>query len=87
MEVTRAPQQQILTVVSLNPHAAREGWVCLALPDDPVANDERYTVRDLLTDQVYEWTGPWNWVRLDPELPAHILDVKRSASAKATTNT
>jgi starch synthase (maltosyl-transferring) len=82
-EVGRRLTQRILTVVSLNPHAAREGWVCLALPEDPVADDERYTVRDLLTDQVYEWTGAWNFVRLDPELPAHILDVKRSTFAKA----
>jgi starch synthase (maltosyl-transferring) len=82
-EVGRRLTQRILTIVSLSPHASREGWVCLALPEDPVADDERYTVRDLLTDQVYEWTGAWNFVRLDPELPAHILDVKRSAFANA----
>ena len=35
-----ARTQRILMVVSLNPHAPREGWVCLALPDDPVADDE-----------------------------------------------
>src|SRR5690606_6236722 len=27
---------RILTVVSLNPHAPREGWVCVSLPDDVV---------------------------------------------------
>jgi hypothetical protein len=34
-------------------------------------------VRDLLTDRDYTWTGAWNYVRLDPELPAHIFDVTR----------
>jgi starch synthase (maltosyl-transferring) len=66
---------RILTVVSLHPHAPRDGWVCLALPDAPVAEGEAYNVCDLLTDRLYPWTGPWNYVRLDPELPAHILDV------------
>jgi hypothetical protein len=51
--------------------------VCLALPDDPIPDDEHYAVRDLLTDRVYNWSGAWNWVGLDPELPAHILDVCR----------
>jgi starch synthase (maltosyl-transferring) len=68
---------RIFSVVSLNPHTPIEGWVCLALPDDPIRDDESYAVRDLLTDRVYAWTGAWNWVRLDPDLPAHIFDVTR----------
>jgi starch synthase (maltosyl-transferring) len=71
-------QTRIFTVVSLHPHAAREGWVCLALPDYLVPDGESYTVRDLLTDRVYTWTGAWNFVRLEPELPAHIFAVNRA---------
>jgi starch synthase (maltosyl-transferring) len=67
---------RILTVVSLNPVAPCEGWVCLALPNYEVADEESYAVIDLLTDRTFTWTGAWNFVRLDPELPAHILDVK-----------
>ncbi|HUE89941.1 MAG TPA: alpha-1,4-glucan--maltose-1-phosphate maltosyltransferase [Vicinamibacterales bacterium] len=67
----------IFTVVSLSPHGSREGWVCLALPDYPVPDGESYTVRDLLTDRVYTWHGAWNFVRLDPGVPAHILHVSR----------
>lgn len=78
---------RILTVVSLSPLGLREGWVCLKLPDYDVADDEVYTVRDLLTDRVYTWTGAWNFVRLGPELPAHIFDVNRSAFADATAAT
>ncbi len=69
---------QILTVVTLNPSEPREGGVCLSLPDDLVPEDESYSVRDLLTDQTYMWRGAWNYVRLDPETPAHILDVQRT---------
>jgi starch synthase (maltosyl-transferring) len=68
---------RLLTVVSLSPHGSREGWVCLALPDYPVAEGESYAVRDVLTERVFTWRGPWNFVRLDPDLPAHILHVSR----------
>jgi starch synthase (maltosyl-transferring) len=71
------PGARIFVVVSLNPHHTREGLVCLALPDYPVPDGESYTVRDLLTDQVYTWTGAWNYVRLDPDHPAHIFQVNR----------
>jgi starch synthase (maltosyl-transferring) len=66
---------RILTVVSLNPRTPCEGWVCLALPDAPVADEASYTVRDLLTDRVYGWHGAWNFIRLDPDLPGHIFDI------------
>jgi starch synthase (maltosyl-transferring) len=74
---------RILTVVSLNPHGSREGWVCVKLPDYPVADGEVYTVRDVLTERVFTWRGPWNFVRLDPDLPAHILFVPRPVLASA----
>ena len=73
---------QVLSVVSLDPTAPREAFVCLALPDEPVDDREVYPVRDLLTDQVYTWRGAWNFVRLDPELPAHILDVQRARAPR-----
>jgi starch synthase (maltosyl-transferring) len=67
---------RILVVVSLNPKTSCDGWVCLALPDAAVADDVSYGVRDLLTDRVYQWHGAWNFVRLDPDLPAHVFDVQ-----------
>ena len=66
---------RVFTVVSLNPSLARDGMVCLALEDAPVADGASYAVRDLLTDRTYTWTGAWNYVRLDPEQPAHIFHV------------
>jgi starch synthase (maltosyl-transferring) len=72
---------RILTVVSLNPHQMREGTVCLALDDYAVPDGERYTVRDLLTDLSYTWSGPWNYVKLDPLQPGHIFLVERPSAA------
>jgi starch synthase (maltosyl-transferring) len=49
----------------------------MALADYPVLDGESYVVRDLLTDRVYTWRGAWNFVRLDPDVPAHIFYVSR----------
>ena len=81
-----AGTRRIFTVVSLSPGGPQEGWVCLALPDDPLSDDETYTVRDLLTDRVYTWRGAWNFVRLDPDLPAHVFDVTRPAADHNSTS-
>jgi len=72
---------RLFIVVSLNPHAARDGSVCLSLPDDVVPGAEHYVVRDLLTGRNYAWVGPWNYVKLDPALPAHIFLVERPSAA------
>lgn len=66
---------RVFTVVSLHPREPREGMVCLALEDAPIDAGDSYPVLDLLTDRTYTWTGAWNYVRLDPELPAHILHI------------
>jgi starch synthase (maltosyl-transferring) len=68
-------------VVALNPHETVEGTVCLSLADDPVLDDERYSVHDLLADRYYIWQGGWNYVKLDPTHPAHIFRVDRSSRA------
>lgn len=72
---------RIFTVVSLNPREPRDGSVCLSLEDAVVPDGEPYVVRDLLTAHSYTWMGPWNYVKLDPLLPAHIFLVERSSAA------
>jgi len=68
----------VLVVVNLDPHNVQHGWVTLSLdllglPDGPT-----YEVSDLLTDERYLWTGPRNYVRLDPAVtPAHVFAVRR----------
>jgi starch synthase (maltosyl-transferring) len=70
---------RLLSVVTLNPREPRDGLVCLSLPNDVVADDEAYPVHDLLTDRTYVWHGAWNYVRLEPPLPAHLFHVERAS--------
>ena len=77
-KVAPGESTRILTVVNLDPHVAQDGAVCVSLEDDAIDADEVFTVLDLLDDRSYAWTGPWNYVRLDPvERPAHILLIER----------
>ncbi|CAN5865674.1 alpha-1,4-glucan--maltose-1-phosphate maltosyltransferase [soil metagenome] len=73
----RAGDDVVLVVVNLDPHHTQSGWVDL----DPVSlglEDDRYQVRDLLTDRIYQWSGSRNFVRLDTAgIPAHIFSFLR----------
>jgi starch synthase (maltosyl-transferring) len=57
-------------VINLDPYEAHEGQVYLDLPGLDVG---RYEMHDLLSDARYEWHGRHNYVRLDPESPAHVF--------------
>ena len=73
----RAGENIILVVVNLDPKWAQSGWVQLPLHEWKIAQDERFVVRDLLTDVTYSWRGEWNFVELDPsQLPAHVLRIE-----------
>jgi starch synthase (maltosyl-transferring) len=62
----------LVIVVNVDPHSPHEGVV--TLPDELVNHRPRYRVTDLLTRTDYNWEGPTNYVRLDPQaLPAHVL--------------
>ena len=66
----------VIVVANLDPHGERETTVHL----DPTAFGRQWgdvlTVRDLLTDAVYQW-GSDAYVRLDPfTQPVHILSVE-----------
>lgn len=71
--------RRLLVVVSLDPAAMQDGWVCASIPDDPIPESETYTVRDVLSGRAYVWKGPWNYVSLDPAgTPAHVLLIERT---------
>ncbi|MEX2133446.1 MAG: alpha-amylase family glycosyl hydrolase, partial [Acidimicrobiia bacterium] len=73
----RAGSDVVLTVVSLDPHHTQSGWVDLD-PGSLGLDDDRYQVRDLLTDRIYQWSGSRNFVRLDASgIPAHIFSFLR----------
>jgi starch synthase (maltosyl-transferring) len=64
----------VLTVVNLDPRARHWGWVDLPLQDLGLDPDAPYQVHDLLSDAWYTWTGPRNYVELDPYVvPAHVF--------------
>lgn len=76
---TEESDDAILVVVSLDHAFAQAGWVSLdtsALGIDPGAS---FVVHDLLTDARYTWSGPQNFVKLDPQgVPCHIFSVERN---------
>lgn len=69
----------VLSVVSLDPHNQREGFIDLDLAALGVGRDEPFVVHDLLTDAKYTWHGARNFVALDPSsVPAHVFSVHRA---------
>jgi starch synthase (maltosyl-transferring) len=70
---------RILVIVNLDPRTPRSGWTDLALGELGLGPSEPFEVEDLLSGTVYAWSGPANFVLLDPaESPAHILRVRRA---------
>jgi starch synthase (maltosyl-transferring) len=68
----------LVMVVNLDPHYTHSGFVTLPLEQFEIAQDRPYEVEDLLTGARYLWSGPRNYVELNPNvLPAHILKLKR----------
>jgi starch synthase (maltosyl-transferring) len=76
----RAGEDVVLVVVSLDPHHIQSGWVRLDLSALGVDPEQRFAVRDLLTDRHYQWDGAHNFVQLDPAgIPAHVFTLKGRA--------
>jgi starch synthase (maltosyl-transferring) len=68
----------ILVVVNLDPHHTHAGWVNLPLTDMGLDPRQPYQVHDLLSGARYLWTGPRNYVAVDPGIaPAHIFRIRR----------
>ena len=63
----------VLVVVSLDPHHVQQGFV--QAPPWELATDRSgaFRVEDLLTGSAFTWRSEWNFVRLAPDLPAHVL--------------
>ena len=68
----------IVCVVNLDPHHTHSGWVELDLAALGIEGGAQYQMHDLLTGAHYLWTGPRNFVELDPaRVPAHVFRVRR----------
>ncbi len=74
----------ILSIVNLDPRSAQSGWTSLDLGELGVPGDEPFEVEDLLTGAVYVWSGPGNFVQLDPvDAVAHVLRVRPAGGPAA----
>jgi starch synthase (maltosyl-transferring) len=70
---------QVLVVVNVDPHAARETSVHLNMPALGMDWSDTFFVHDEVTGKTWTW-GERNYVRLDPYIePAHILTIRRPA--------
>jgi starch synthase (maltosyl-transferring) len=72
-----SPDDTILVVVNLNPFHWEEATISVDLDALGVEDHARpYEVHDLVTEATYLWHGSHNYVRLDPDEPAHIFEVR-----------
>jgi starch synthase (maltosyl-transferring) len=81
-KVTDDRSNAILVVANLDPAATQAGWTELDLDELGVSPDVPFEAEDLLTDAVFTWSGPANFVRLDPaDAVAHVFHVRRGRRA------
>jgi starch synthase (maltosyl-transferring) len=71
----RWDEDTVLCVVNLDPNHTQSGWTGLDLGALGASTDHPFLVHDLLTGNHYLWNGPHNFVKLDPDLPAHVFEV------------
>ncbi len=76
-KTTRALDNILLIVVSLDPWHARETHIHVPVGDFGWLEGDSYQVHDLLSDERYLWSGSRNFVRLTPECPSHIFRLRR----------
>jgi starch synthase (maltosyl-transferring) len=63
--------------VNLDPHHKQSGWVNLDLHALRIDPGRPYQVHDQLSDARYLWSGPRNYVELDPRVvPAQVFRVR-----------
>jgi starch synthase (maltosyl-transferring) len=71
------PEDVLIVVVNLDPHAVRETWLHLDMPALGLDWFAGFVVEDLITGETFPWQEH-NFVRLDPHSqPAHVLHVRR----------
>lgn len=76
-ETAGGPEDVLIVVVNLDPHATRETLVHLNMPALGLDWFDGFIVEDLITGTTYPWQEH-NFVRLDPYFqPAHVLHVRR----------
>jgi starch synthase (maltosyl-transferring) len=72
----------VLVAINLDNTADQTAWIQLRLDYLGVPWGEAFEVEDLLTGARYLWKE-WSYVALRPEMPAHVLRVRRGAPVSA----
>ena len=73
-----AGENIVLCVVNTDPHNTQSGWVELDLDELQLEPKRAFQVHDLLSGARHSWTGPRNYVQLNPHVvPAHIFRIRR----------
>jgi starch synthase (maltosyl-transferring) len=68
----------VLTVVNLDPHHTQAGMVTLPLKALGLDGDKSFQAHELLSGARYLWTGPRNYVEINPHAaPAQIFRFRR----------
>jgi starch synthase (maltosyl-transferring) len=68
----------VLTVVNIDPHHTQSGMVTLPLNDLGLDTEKSYQAHELLSGARYLWTGPRNYVEINPHAaPAQIFRFRR----------
>ncbi|MCL5127186.1 alpha-1,4-glucan--maltose-1-phosphate maltosyltransferase [Algibacter sp. L4_22] len=68
---------EILVIISLDPHNSQQANVQLPLQDLAVHNGHNLEMHDLITDSRYNWHSEWNYVELHPTMPFHIFKINK----------
>jgi starch synthase (maltosyl-transferring) len=68
----------VLTVVNVDPHHVQRGMVNLPLEELGIDHDRPYQAHELISGARYIWTGPRNYVELNPySMPGQIFRFRR----------
>jgi len=69
---------KIIVVVNLDVFNTQGAHIKLPLEKLQVRYDKPYQITDLLSGSVYQWTGDYNYVQLNPyQMPAHIFKIDK----------
>jgi starch synthase (maltosyl-transferring) len=68
----------VVTIVNLDPHNTHTAWLELDLAALQLEGQKSFQVHDLLSGARHTWTGPRNFVQLNPlVVSAHIFRIRR----------
>jgi len=81
---TDDPANLIIVVVNLDPHHTQSGWLDLPLSELEIDAEHPYQAHDLLGEGRFLWSGPRNFVELDPRVcPAHVFRMRKRVRSES----